>query len=378
MKSTRRSHALRKLLDLCDDLHRLRARLAAAALPRETRARLVRQMRSKTERLARDLAAYRFKGPLGRLMREHRLSLVQFQVLATLLQRHLRAEDESSMEGRELLAAVFESSFDVLSGMELLHENGALRRSGLVVVDDSDERALELLESRYRLGHEALTAFREEVLGVVVDDGRGAVEAYASNHEYLLDLRILHNLYLHRSERVFQQERWDRAHPGVVAPGRQLGQRIEAFWNRIERRLALGPDAAQFPGVRFFREHRLGRAETIVVVALLFRELFEGIAWADVAELIRLISGDELELLRNRRHFLEHGRLLRQDIVKVSAELDGRTLTGEAQLSDWAVNQLFGAPMGDGAIDADDRLDWHLYLEKLEDARTFFRDLEGN
>lgn len=378
MKSTRRSHALRKLLDLCDDLHRIRARLAEATLARETRARLVRQVRSKTDRLARDLASYRFKGPLGRLMREHRLSLVHFQVLATLLQRHLRAEDEASMEGRELLAAVFASSFEVLSGMELLHENGVLRSSGLVVVDDGDEKALDLLETCYRLGDEALTAFREEVLGVVVDDGRGAAGPYATNHQYLLDLRILHNLYLHRSERVFQQERWDRAHPGVATPGLQLGQRIEAFWHRIERRLQLTSDAEQFPAVRFFRQHRLGRAESIIVVALLFRELFEGNPYADVAELIRLVSGDEIDLMRNRRHFLDQGRLLRQDIVKVLPDLDGRVLTGEAHLTDWAVNFLFGAPQGDEAIDADDRLDWHLYLSKLDDARTFFRDLEAN
>ncbi len=346
-------------------------------MPRETRVRLVRQMRSKTDRLARDLGAYRFKGPLGRLLREHRLSFVHFQVLATLLQRHLRAET-ASMEGRELLAAVFESSFDVLSGMELLHENGVLRSGGLVVLDEGDEPALDLLEARYRLGDEALTAFRDEVMGVVVDDGRGAGEPYANNHEYLLDLRILHNLYRHRSERVFQQERWDRAHPGVAVPGRLLGQRIDAFWLRVERRLAITADAAMFPAVRFFEEHRLGRAESIIVVALLFQELFEGNAYADVAELIRLVSGDELDLLRNRRFFLEHGRLLRQDIVKIEPALESRVLTGEAQLSDWAVNYLFGAPQPDDAIDADDRLDFHLYLSKLEDARTFFRDLEAN
>lgn len=377
MKSTRRSAALRKLLDLCDDLHRTRARLGDHALPRETRARLTRQIRAKTDRLARDLAGYRFKGPLGRLLREHRLGFLHFQILATLLQRHLRAETPA-MEGRELLAAVFESSFEVLSGLELLHENGPLRASGLVVLEETDEPALDLLEARFRLADEALAAFRDEVMGVVVDDGRNHVGAYSSNHEYLLDLRILHNLYRHRSERVFQQERWDRSHAGVAVPGAQLGQRIESMWQRIERRLLATPDAASFPAVRFFQEHRLGRLESVIVVALLFRELFEGNAHADVAELIRLVSADELDLLRNRRLFLDAGRLLRQDIVKIDPSLEGRTLTAEAHLADWAVNFLFGAPQGEDAIDADDRLDFHLYLKQLEDARTFFRDLDAN
>lgn len=346
-------------------------------MPRETRARLVRQVRTKTDRLARDLASYRFKGPLGRLLRENRLGFQHFQVLATLLHRHLRA-DTATMEGREILAAVFENSFDVLSGMELLHENGALRGSGLIVVDEGDETALDLLEARYRISDEALSAFRDEVMGIVVPDARGTSSPYPNNHAYLLDLRILHNLYRHRSERIFQQERWDRAHPGVSTPGQQLGQRIETMWQRIEQRLAATPEAALFPAVRFFQEHRIGRAETMIVIGLLFRELFEGNAYADVAELVRLVSADELDLLRQRRLFLEHSRLLRQEIVRLDAALDGRALTAEAHLADWAVNYLFGAPQGDEIIDADDRLDWHLYLQKLEDARTFFRDLEAN
>ncbi|MGE0144147.1 MAG: hypothetical protein AB7I19_10640 [Planctomycetota bacterium] len=377
MKSTRRNAALRKLLDLCDDLHRTRARLAEVAMPRETRARLVRQLRSKTDRLARDLANYRFKGPLGRLLRENKLTILHFQVLATLLQRHLRG-DTPAMEGRELLSAVFQSSFEVLSGLELLHANGPLRASGLVLIEEDDEPAIDLLESRFRLSDDAMTAFRDEVMGVVVDDHRLAQGAYADNHEYLLDLRFLHNLYRHRAERVFQQERWDRVQPGVTQAGRQFTARIDAQWQRIERRLALTENAMMFPAVRFAHEHRLGRAETVVVIALLFRELHEGIAYADVAELIRLVSADERDLLDNRRLFLEHGKLLRQNIVEIDASLDGRSLTGEARLADWAVNFLFGAARSEDAIDADDRLDFHLYLQRLDDARTFLRDLEAN
>ena len=58
--------------------------------------------------------------------------------------------------------------------------------------------------------------------------------------------------------------------------------------------------------------------------------------------------------------------------------LEGRELTGEVYLADWAVNHLFGGFQSEEAIDPDARLDWHLYLKNLDDTGTFFRDLEAN
>lgn len=377
MKSSRRSDTLRKLLDLCDDLQRMRARLVDVELPREARTRLKRQIRTKTDRLARDLASYRFKGPLGRLLREFRLDFVHFQVLAALLHRHLRAESPA-VEGRVLLATIFDSSFDVLSGMDLLKESSVLRMSGLVVLDEEEQRVDDVLEASFRLSDEALVAFRDEVAGLVVDNARGPAGPYASNHELLVDLRILHNFYKHRSERVFQQDRWDRVHAGAVPPPLQINQRIEAGWRRIERRVEATPEAGRLPAIRFLKEHGLDRAETIVVVHLLFRELYEGNAYADAAELLRLVSADELDLVRNRRLVVDSGRLRRLEILENEPMLEGRSLPGEVHLADWAVNYLFGAVPDDASIGSDDRLDWHLYLKNLEDTRAFFRDLEAN
>src|SRR5690606_3698764 len=137
MKTTRRSVALRKLLESCDDLQRMRTQLVDRELPREARTRIERRIRSKADRLAKELSSYRFHGPLGRVLREFRLDAVQFQLLATMLQRHLRS-DTPAIEGRLLLGAVFHSAFDVLAGTNLLHENGVLRRSGLIVLDELD------------------------------------------------------------------------------------------------------------------------------------------------------------------------------------------------------------------------------------------------
>lgn len=227
MKSSRRGVALRKLLDTCDDLQRLRVRLAEHDLPRDTRARLARQVRSKTDRLARDLSAYRFRGPLGQLLREFRLEAVHFQVLATLLHRHLRAESPA-IEGRLLLASVFDNSFDVLAGMQILHENGVLRMSGLLVVDHDSERVEYAPDSRFRLSDEALASFRDEVAGRrhrrtsrcgdrVLEQSRGARSAALPAQPLQAPLGA-----------EVQQDRWDRVYSSPASPSRQLTHRIES------------------------------------------------------------------------------------------------------------------------------------------------------
>jgi hypothetical protein len=377
MRQTPRGTAIRKLLELCDDLQRVRCRLTQPNLARDARTRLRRQVRTKTDRLARDLTKYRFHGPLAVLLREFSLEPIHFQILATLLHRRLRS-DEPALEGRAILASVFDNPFDVLTGIELLQDTGVLRASGLILLDDEEDSTEDVLEAGFRISDDALTAFREEVAGLVVEDRRHRAPRYASHHEYLVDLRILHNLYKHRSERIFQQDRWDRVHAGSAAPARLQTRRIQAYWERIERRLRNTPDASEFPAVRFAKEYQLSGPELIIVVHLLFKELYEGNGYADAAELVRLVSAEELELVRNRRLMHAQGSLIRHEIIKIEAMIEGREMTGEVVLSDWAVNYLFGADAGDSAIGSDDRLDWHLYLKELEDTQRFYKDLEKN
>jgi hypothetical protein len=370
------------MLGLCDDLQRLRSRLTDPELRRDARARLRRQARNKVDRLAADLSTYRFRGPLGQVLREFRFEVVHFQVLATLLHGHLRSEN-AALEGRVILSSIFDNSFDVLQGMSLLHENSPLRASGLVVLADDEECPDDVLEARFRISEDALQTFQEEIQGLVVEDQRSlGTRPYESHRAYLQDLRILHNLFKHRSERVFHQDRWDRVHATSPTPGAYLTRRIEAFGRRIASRLEQTANADSFPAVRFFREHALLDEELIVVVHLLFKELYEGNAYADTAELVRLVSCDELSLLRNRRLFLASGTLRRREIVQIEPMLENRELTGEVYLADWVVNYLLGVQAGvaerEESIAPDERLDWHLYLKNLDDAHSFFRDLEAN
>jgi hypothetical protein len=379
MNKLKRAAALRRLLELCDDLDRLRTRMEDPALRREARARLRRSSRRKAVMLTKDLAGYRFRGPLGQTLREHRLDATHFRLLAVLLNRHLRTE-EPAIEGRLLLGSIFETSFEILSGIDLLHESSPLRTSGLVVLDDEeDPRPGDLLEARFRLSDEAILWFRAEVTGqAAAAITRRNQEGYASNREYLVDLKLLQNLYRLRSERVFHPDRWGRVHREVTEPGRWLSQRIRRLGTLIRQRLERSLAAAQFPAVKFKTENGLSDEELVIVVHLLFREIYEGIPHADSVELLRLISTDEADLLRNRRLLLPDGRLRSLEIVSVEPFLNNRELTGEVHLNDWVVNELLGATPGERAIDMDERLNWHLYLKQLEDTERFYRDLGQN
>lgn len=351
--------------------------MADPSLRREMRTRLRRQTRLKSATLSRDLGSYRYRGPLARVMREHRFTAQHFQILSTLLERHLRAEDPA-IEGRLLLSTLFDSPFDVLAGIELLHETSPLRQSRMMTLDEDEESPDDLLVARFRLSDEALIAFREEVGGGVPEDlRRRRDQVYAHARDFLVDLRILHNLYRTRSERLFHQDRWDRVHTTISSPGRGLTRRIEAMWRAVRRRIDASPESSRFPAVRFMQQHSLSDEELIIVVHLLFKELYEGNAYADAAEVVRLVSVDESDLIRNRRLLLPGGRLMAAEILNNEPMLEGRELTGEVHLSDWAVNYLFGAVTAE-EIDTDERLDWHLYLKNLSDTGTFFRDLEAN
>jgi len=311
-------------------------------------------------------------------MREFKLSSDHFQVLAVLLQRHLRCE-EPAQEGRLLLASVYDSSFDVLTGASLLDEQSPLRISGLVVLEDCEEQGLDPLEARFQLSEDGVQAFRDEAVGGIPEDLRGrTARGYTNNRDLLVDLRVLHNLYRLRSNRVFHQDRWDRVHSSVDDPGKTIQRRITAYWQRLRTKLDHTPNAADLPIVRFMGKYDLTEEETVIVIHLLFKELFEGIAYADAAELVKLVSSSETDMIRNRRLMMGTSTLCSKEILAFDPMIENRELTSEVHLSDWAVNFMFGSVALDSRIAADERLDWHLYLKGLEDTGTFFRDLEAD
>jgi hypothetical protein len=379
MKDSRVSTGLKKLLSTCESLRQIRSKMADPELEREDRTRLRRQSKRKTDQLTRDFKSYQFHGPLAQIMELYPLTPDHFQILSTLLHRQIRYEDPA-VEGRLILASVFECSYEVLSRIDLLRPECALREAGLMVLEDSEESPVDLLEARFTLSEEALDCFRREISGQFEPKGPEPKQPrpYKSNGEFLIDLRLLHNLYQQRSTRTFAVDHWNRLHRAAFRPGQGLNQRIDGSWERVRQRLSATDGSCEFPGVRLMREYRLSEEEIICVVHLFFKELYEGNAYADVADLLKLVSQGEADLMRNRRLMIESSPLIKRELVSIEPFLEGRTLTGEAHLNDWVVNYLFGAPVDDSDIRADERIDWHMYLAKLSDSQGFFKDLGTN
>lgn len=347
-------------------------------LATEAKSKLRRQSKRKDQQLARSLADYRFRGPLGEVMRAFKLESEHFQVLTVLLHRQMRSE-EPAMEGRLILATLFQTPFDILQNLNLLHSASPLRAAGLIRMEDREESPDDLLEASFRLTERALEAFRGEVAGLVPADQRQVRrKTYGHHRQFLIDLRILHNLYRHRSALVFNKDRWDRLHTSAPSPLRSLDQRIQRFWKKIHERVARTGSAAEFPAVRFLRKHALSESEMMIVIHLLFQELYDGNAYADVVELLRLVSTGEDALLRNRSLVNRTSPLLRHDILSVETMLDGRELTGEARLNDWVVNAVFGVAVREEAIQSDERINWHGYLQDMRGTQGFFEDLEAS
>lgn len=376
MTKTPRAIPFGRMLDLCDDLQRLRSRIADPTTGREERERLRRQTERHQLSLARQLAAYRGRGPLAAMLRKHRLDAAEFEILAVLLQRAVRAE-EPEIEGRLILGSIFDSSFGVLSGLHLLAEDARLRTSGLVRAATDQPIGTDVLETRFRLADAALQAMREEVVGRRPARKTAAVDqGYRSQRELLLDLRMLHNHYRRRADLVFEPERWRSLHPQADQTA-ALQKRIDELWAGVRTRLLRTENAGSLPLVTLLREHKLGDDETMILVHLLFAEVYTGDPHAEVAELMRLVSTDDASLLRARHLFHKEAPLQKQQILELEAFVENRELTADARLQDWVVTKLLDDETPAHGIRSDERMRWHQYLAGLDGSDGFYRDLDA-
>ena len=376
MKKTPRAIPFGRMLDLCDDLQRIRVRIADPTTGRDERERLRRQTERQKLSLQRQLSAYRGRGPLANLLRKHRLDANEFEVLAVLLMRAVRAE-EPELEGRLILGSIFDTSFGVLSGLHLLAEDARLRTSGLVRVATDQPLGTDVLETRFRLSDVALQAMREEVSGRRSQKKRPEDSSgYRSQRELLLDLRMLHNHYVRRSEVLFDEARWKSLHPSTDdAPC--LQKRIDELWAHIRTRILRTENPSSLPLLSLLREHKLSDEETMVVVHLLFSELFTGEAHAQAADLLCLVSTDDASLLRARKLLHKDSALVKGQIVALEAYVENREMTAEVRLEDWVVTTMLDDSAPPTGIQSEERLRWHDYLSQLDGSDGFFRDLDA-
>ncbi|MCA8971136.1 MAG: hypothetical protein KDC95_15190, partial [Planctomycetes bacterium] len=82
----------------------------------------------------------------------------------------------------------------------------------------------------------------------------------------------------------------------------------------------------------------------------------------------------EEELFAKRELFAPHGKLRSLEIVELDQMLEGRELTSECHLGNWVMDRILGTRGGERPIDADEKLEFHLYLKKLTSS-NFLQDL---
>ena len=369
-----RTTNLKSMLDLCDELGSIKRKIQDPGLKPQTLTRLRKRSKQKLEELARDLRQTRFKGFLGTIQKA--LAAEHFLVLAILLRLHLRS-DSPYIEGRELLASVFETSFELLQGMEMLQADGVLCSLGLMEREVEDEEGEpisgeDLLEARFRLCPKVLDGFLEE-LGIHSKSRARSRRPYGNQSELLLDLKMLHNLHQARGSRLFSVEKWSRLRGEESDRGTQaVSRRIRSLEQEIEKKLQGIQNPRSFPLLRFVQQMGLGTDELLIVVHLLFLELHEGNPFEDTVVLLQLVSASEAELLEKRSLFVEKSVLRRKEILEVECMVESREMTSECRLANWVLPRIFGVDRH--PINADEKLEFHLFLESL-DSSAFLRDL---
>ena len=367
---------LKKLLDHYDQLGLVREQLRDNEDASETR-KLQAQSKRKIALIAKDLTALPENSALGTLQTRYKLNKYQFVFLLSLLRRRLTS-DNPYMRGRELLGVLFDTSYDILRSTTWLEPTSTLQSAGLIVPDAREvEDEDDLMETPFKLSDRVYRLVRNSFLAagnLKLPASRAKVEAYRGNLQYVLDIRRLSQLYRKRASKIFQFDYWDDVGLGTAESVTALNQQIERFRARIEKGLTLTEDAAEFPLLALTREFNLGEEEVVVLITLLFQELTEGSAFLDAVDLLKLISTSEESLLRNRRFFSRRSTMVRNNLIALEEMVNDKELTAEVYLPNWVIDRVLGDD-GRAAIDADSRIDFHDYLQKLGSSDEFFEDL---
>ena len=323
-----------------------------------------------------DLERGDIPGTLGGLHRRHQFDAEQLTIVLLLLERRIH-EARQTLTGREILAFLHESSFDRLRGLRHLAADQKLRKSGIleVLTDGSDQ---DLLECEIRLGEAVFRAIEKDVTPEVeaaeASRKRRRRPPYREHREHLLDLARLSRLYQRRARRVFESEEPEETLSQAAV--KHLEEAIGKLRARIASRLTRAAEGDRFPIEILRRKHRLDEAEVLILVTLLFQEIYAGASYVESIELVKMVCGSDLELMERRFILSEEGRLVRSGLVRIAVTDETHPhVGGEAYLPPELVRQILSGPKPEGPIDADARIEWHEYLEGLGDSGEFFESL---
>jgi hypothetical protein len=366
-----RAH-LERLLDLGDRLNRLQRAIDDEMSGRRPEGSVRERMRKAVEQAAVDGALDApLPGALGRLERRRRFSREEVLMLLLLLSRRIQWGEEG-LSGREILEVVFDTSYGILDGAELLEEGAPIRASGAVSAVEGGD-ATDVLDQWFIVSDRLHKAVRREVRRGPARRGtrREPVRPYRDHREHLMDMARLTSLYQRRAQRLFgPPPEEDRPYES----GERLSERVRDAEERIHRRLEATESSAGFPLLRHARQNGLQNDEIAAVAILLFQEVYTGSSYVPVVEIVKALSATEEELIEKRALFRKDASLVRSGLVVVEEEPLEREFSAEAYLPAGIVEELLGSS-GKAGITAEARKDFASYLARLKDSDQFFRDM---
>lgn len=372
------------ILSLCDDVEELRTkqRDAAATPPRSELRRRRGELRGLLEKELR-------AGVLADICGERKLRIDEAEILVILLRQYVDPQSPW-LSGRELLDRLADDTFTKLTSISVLAPLATLRSTGIISIErptvskdhvarDLGARGHDPLDLRFRLSDAAASLFYE----VPEEEFTRARKApreprpFTSNREYLIELRGLAELCRRRAIAIFGPPDPEGRRPSR-AERRYIDKKLRSSARNIEVDLLATPNRELFPMVSFQKELSLSPDESLIIVDLLFAELFEGEASLETVELLQMVSRDEEDLLRRRRLFGNESILVSRGIIMIHAEPEeDREHPPRVSLADWVKDRVLGDDTAGRKIAPDERIDFHLYLRDLDNSARFYQDLAG-
>ncbi len=374
LKDDQRLH-LERLLELGDRLNRLQRAIDDEMSGRRPEGSVRERMRRAVEQMAEDgILDSPLPGALGRLERKRRFSREEVLVVLLLLARRVQWGDEG-LSGREILEVVFDSSYGILDGAELIEEGAALRASGVVASVEGTESP-DVLDQWFIVSDRLYAAVRTEMRRGPRRRGprKEPVHPFRDHREHLMELARLTGLYGRRSMRLFGPPTGEEEGRPPFESLDRLAARIRETEERIQRRLEATEASAGFPVLRLARQHGLNHDEVAALAILLFQEVYTGSSYLPVVDIVKALASLEEELIEKRALFRKEGALVRSGLVVVEEEPLEREFSAEAYLPSWVVDELLGSS-GKPGITSQARRDFASYLAELKDSGQFFRDL---
>lgn len=292
------------------------------------------------------------------------LSVDERAVVFLLAVRRLRSGAEPA-PGREILLNLERRASGLIKRSLLLAETGPLLSRGVVVSTRCDT-ALPL-DREYALSDEALALLTRPERG---RENPPSTLPYYDSVDHLMALRELVDLHAMRAGLLFPRSFWGEMDEDAPRSADVLTSLIAGKRAAIREREAASSGLSL---VDLRREYGLREEEELVILALLFQELYTSTPAIEGHELVRLAAGTPADVIRLRQMFAPGGHLVECGLVLSEREREDKPSLCLCTLADWVASFLLRAPHS--GIPDEERKRFQTYLKSLQNSEDFFRRL---